>query len=184
MKNEDYKCEVMGVVGFTIAALQRMESTLGLCWLAFGKKEEVDGQIVYAFNLEIDEMWNKNEKKTLGGLFAAIKDTGHFTKNFEKRFERLVDNRNRLIHRIFNEPSYISLNNKRSLVRLHRFTSKLLSEALYFGDVFDTYLGIMFEVLYNNDPLRCEGAIDKMKKVNRIRRESGMFDEVYKHIRR
>jgi hypothetical protein len=181
MKNLDYKTEVMGIVGFTVAALQRAEDTFALCWLAFSRKENIDGVDCFVLDDDMEDIFHKNRKKTLGQLFSDIKRSAHFNKSFEKRFQRFLKDRNRLIHRIFKEPAYRTLNNKRSLERLHRFTSKLFSESMYFTEIFDTYLGMMFELLHNQEGWKVDG-IEYVLELNESRRKNGMFTELFSYI--
>jgi len=181
MNNIDYQIEVMSIVGHTMAALQRTEGIFASCWMAFARRENIEGVEYFVLDDDIDVITNINQKKTLGRLFTDIKRYNHFNKTFEIRFNRFISNRNRLVHRIFNEKSYQSLNNKRALVRLHRFTSNLFRESIYFSEVFDTYLGFMYGFIYQKNGQKGEG-VDLLRKINQKRRKNGMFNELFKYF--
>jgi hypothetical protein len=161
MKTQDYLIEVMGVLGCTLVALQDVESVLAECWLAFARREFIEGRERFV----VDDLYNlldRNESKTLGQLLSGMKRSGMFKKSFEVRFERFVRNRNRLIHRIFKERAYQSLDNQKILKRLHRFITSVFNDAIYFSRIFDAYLGASNEFLHN------EGG-DKARYINLLR---------------
>jgi hypothetical protein len=173
MKNNDYLIEVMGLVGFTIVQIQRVEAVLSCCWLLYSRmeKEPVDA---FVFDGDFKEMTERNSKKMLGRFLADIRKSGHFKASFNKRFEKFVDRRNRLVHRIFKEKAYFNLHNKKALVRLHRFVSSVFKDAIFFDKVFDAYLGMSFQLLAE-DPAHEIKDVDGLKKIMAYKRESGEF---------
>lgn len=168
MKDNEYLIDVMALVGFTIVQLQRVEYALSESWLLYARLENTE----YVFEGDIFEIGKINSKKMLGGFLKDIKSAGQFKAPFNKRFEKFVSNRNRLIHQIFREKKNAELGNNRNLRQLHRFISNLLSEAFYFEKVFDCYLGVSYEALAATKQIEFTN-INLLKKIMSEKREKG-----------
>ncbi len=178
MNKEKLRNDTFAIIGFTLAQIQSTEAVIEQCWLLHAEKRKGEGLIV---KQDIEAILTQNKKKTLGVFLREVKKSTQFSKGFETRFERFVDNRNRLIHRIFKEKQYRSFNNKRMLARLNRFAGKLFHEANYFEKVFDAYLGMMYL-------LACESESFDIKDKEGLRRivdgkyKRGEMQELRKHI--
>ena len=183
MDNEDYLIEVVGVVGFTIVHLQLVEATLACCWFLHARLENEDVP-TFVFEGDFDEIEERNSKKVLGRFLNDIRSSGQFKASFNGRFERFVDKRNRLIHRIFKEKAYENLRKWNTLKRLHRFVSNLLDEAFFFEKVFDAYLGVSYEVLSTREGyIFKEGKIDELERLmaeKRSREDIELLQEALK----
>ena len=176
----------MGLVGFAIVQLQRVEAALAESWMLYARLENTKVP-EFVFDGDIFEVGQRNSKKMLGGFLKDVKSSGQFKATFNKRFEKFVNDRNRLIHRIFREKNYKSFKNKRNLQQLHRFVSELLTEALFFEKVFDSYLGVSFEAIAATNQIKFKniallkaimsekqnrGDLDLLKQVVKKRRTS------------
>jgi hypothetical protein len=181
MKNNDYLIEVMSLVGFSIVQLQRVESVLAASWLLYARleNEAVPG---FVFDGDFTELEQRNSKKMLGGFLKDIKSSGQFRASFNRRFEKFVNNRNRLVHRMFKERAYKVLGKKRTLLQLHRFVSNLLREAVFFEKVLDGYLGVSFEALAARKEFEVKG-VDLLKDLMAEKRSRGELDLVRQAIK-
>lgn len=182
MKNNEYLIEIMSLVGFAIIQLQRVESALAASWLVYARLEnEVVEEFV--FDGDLGELEKRNSKKMLGGFLKDIKSSGQFKASFNKRFERFVNNRNRLVHRIFKEKAYRVLRKKRTLLQLHRFVSNLLHEAFFFEKVFDGYLGVSYEALAASKEYGMKN-FDLLKDLMAEKRSKGELDLLRQAIKK
>jgi hypothetical protein len=163
MRSHEYQIEVMSVVGYAIFQLQRVEHAISYCWMLHARRqnEPVDA---FVFEGDFNELQTRNSKKMLGRFIIDIRSSGQFKASFRRKFERFVNDRNRLIHRIFKEREYRNLRNKRALERLHKFASNVLRDAVYFERVFDAYLGMSLELLATQ-PEHQFANIDTLKRL-------------------
>jgi hypothetical protein len=174
MKNIDYQMEVMGLVGYAVAHLQRVEDVISACWMLYAHREHEPVEAL-VFEGEFTELEARNSKKVLGRFLSDIRSSGQFKVSFGRRFARFVDNRNRLVHRIFKEKAYQNLGSRRSLERLHGFVSRLINDALYFESVFDAYLGLSYRLLAQQPEYQVEG-LSKLEKLMAAKEEKGDLD--------
>jgi hypothetical protein len=86
---------------------------------------------------EVQSLFAKTEKKTLGQLFAEIRDTTSGTAAFLPRFEQLVEERNWLIHRSRHE-NRTDLYEPTARVRLVDRIESLAEEALQLAKLLET----------------------------------------------
>jgi len=135
-----YQIEVMGIAGYTLVALQRVEQVIATCWhisLPFGEP----------FTFEtIEHLTEKQGKKTLGYFFEKIDKQTIFKDSFKKRFKKFVDDRNFFIHHMFTADKEKGFSTKKGLRYSHAFLSRLSEESLLMGRVFDAYLGIIVKI--------------------------------------
>src|SRR2546430_16780024 len=89
----DEFAEVASVVGYTVWQIQVLEQILASYLIMIHKLE------FGAARAEVEAMFVKVEKHTLGQLFRNIKDTGGAPAALLPRIERFVDQRNWLVHR-------------------------------------------------------------------------------------
>lgn len=135
-----YQIEIMGLAGYTLVALQRVEQVIAACWhisLPFGEP----------FTFEtIDHLTEKQGKKTLGYFFEKIDKQTIFKDSFKKRFKKFVDDRNFFIHHMFTADKEKGFSTQKGLRDSHAFLSRLLDESLLMARVFDAFLGIIVKI--------------------------------------
>ncbi len=165
MKNDDSRFAAFGLVGNALFRLQHLEDMICSCWLNFSKETVVDGEVFLDFDSP-QALYEEKRKKTLGVLIADIKRTQIFNSDFEARFDQYLKNRNRLVHRIFNESKFRQLNSVRSITALQRFVIRFNRETEYFAKVFDVYLGLHFWMEMETGGLQSGSGIsqEKLKK--------------------
>ena len=172
----------MGVVGFAIYQIQRVEEAISSCWPLYAHTEN-ESDSVFVFDGDYAELCHRNSKKALGRLLADLTAAGQLNSTTEKRFAKFVDNRNRLIHRIFKEKAYSRIRNKRALLRLHRFTSNLFREAYYFETLFDAYLGVCFHLVAEEQGDNFKGR-ELLNQLMEEKRKSGAIDMLHNAMRK
>jgi hypothetical protein len=175
---EKYQIEVMGILGYTVVMLQKVEQVLKYCWLAYAKREGKGKDKYFLYDGDLDELFDSNNEKTLGRLLLDIKKSGQFRASFIRKFEDFLRRRNRVIHHIFHEKRYDIHGNRRALQRLHKFLSKLFVDAGYYESVFDAYLGVMYECLAKQEGVHMKG-VDGLKRLNDIKRKRGDFERLF-----
>jgi hypothetical protein len=85
--------EVVSQVGYAVWQIQVLEEVLG-CYLVLVHKVEFT-----TARSDVEAMFVKTEKRTLGQLFGAIRDTSKAPSTLLPRLDRFVDERNWLVHR-------------------------------------------------------------------------------------
>jgi hypothetical protein len=188
---DDARFAAFGLVGNALFRLQRLEDLICRCWLNFSKTTEVDGEIYQEFDCP-RELYLLKKKRTLGVLVSDVKSTGMFKRVFEKRFERYLRDRNRLVHRIFTEAQFSAFDRVRSIGALQRFVIRFIDETDYFMGVFDAYLGLHLAIEMEGGRLKSDraSADELARSLKRLLgtkdslRKKEVLRGVYKKIRR
>lgn len=174
---QKYQTEVMAIVGLALVAVQEVEGILAACWLAFSKRGMENGETYFEID-DLDYLLEKNKRKTLGQLFFEMRKTGIFTDEFESRFNDYVESRNFFIHKLFKDTTYSNISEKQSLEKTHGFASHLISESFYFREIFDNYLGVMYELLHRHEDWDVKG-IDKLREIMDERQKNGSLRKLF-----
>lgn len=89
--------EVVSQIGFAVLQIQVLEQALAVHFVLVHKVS------VEMARSEIEELFLKTEKRTLGQLFKSIPNTNQATLTLLLRLKSFVEERNWLIHRVRHE---------------------------------------------------------------------------------
>jgi len=124
-------------VGYAVLQIQELEETLQVHLVRVYKADEK------AAWREVEAMFEKTSKQTLGRLFYAIRDKGKCPPNLLSRLEHCVEERNWLVHRSRREnPKNVRSDAKRSevIVRITAVVNEALSLMTTFQELTEAHL--------------------------------------------
>jgi hypothetical protein len=131
-------------MGLLLALLQDAELAINAClkWVfthdPFGEDDK--GNL-------LDQLSNLKEfqrKKTLGQLHRALRERVDIDPEFETYFAQFIEDRNRFVHRLFNEPGF-SVNNPKDIPRIRQFVDALADRTITLIALFNAYIQVWAE---------------------------------------
>jgi hypothetical protein len=129
--------DITRCVGFAVWQLQLLEQ-VAACYLILVHKAEPT-----TAREQVQTMFAKAEKKTLGQLFGEIRDSSKGAATFLPRLEALVDERNWLVHRSRhqNRKDLYSPERRQALIdRIEALAAEALSIAKEFENATEEHL--------------------------------------------
>jgi hypothetical protein len=127
----ELQVQLMSYVGTTLFAVQHFERALGNCLSYFFTRNQAVS--VEEF-LRLDEA---HRKDTLGALALKLREHFALVSDFEERLRKLVENRNRFVHRLFHESGF-DLETEEGCAAIFEFLTGLNDEA---GILYDMLQG-------------------------------------------
>ena len=129
--------EVAALIGHAVWQIQVLEETVAVHLVLVHKADAKTAR------REVEAMFAKASKQTLGQLFGAIRDTGKSHSDLLSQLEHFVDERNWLIHRsrLENRKDLNSPTKRPQLVaRISGIADEALSLMTAFQDLTETHL--------------------------------------------
>jgi hypothetical protein len=149
MEIDEIRFTTLALLGDAIRRFQELEDIISKCYLCFSNEVEEDGEVFFQFsNSEHDIA--KRKKLTLGRLVSELKKRNLFSEEAVEDFERFVEDRNRLVHRIFKEDKFQELDDMQTLSELQTIITDLTEDTHLYISIFDAFLGLHIKMEFEH----------------------------------
>lgn len=138
--------EVLHLTGVAVIQFQRLEHCLTACMACLWQKksEEMMARIISA---DLD-----CRGETIGQLLSALRKHVDVPANLDQRLSGFVDNRNKLIHRLFlHQARFGGEPSKDDLESMHKFISDVIDEAVQLRRIFLGFFLVIGKTLAARD---------------------------------